>query len=363
MMTFALIAGGVYLVRAFIFAVATKRSPLPPAAGSELPAVTVIVAARNEEGNIARCLDSLARQEYPADRLEIFVMNDGSTDRTGALVAEYAARYPNVRCIDVHDELSHLRGKARAVAQGIDVARGEILATTDADCRVGPRWVSETVRQFDGNTGLVAGFTLQEPHSIFGAAQALDWGFLQSIGSASFSLGKPLGCIGNNLFFRSAAYQEVGGYRGFKFSITEDFALQQAIEKTGKWVYKYPLSREALVWSEPCPDLGTLWRQKRRWAQGGKRLGMRGVLMGVASVLINGTIVVSLVSGAWSALAVALALRWSSDLLLLAPTLFKLGVPRMLRYFIPYECYALVYELALPVGMLRSSVQWKGRTF
>lgn len=363
MLTFAIIASAAYALRALVFVVGAMRSASPRRTAASSPRVSVIVAARDEEANIARCLDSLVAQEYPFDRYEVLVMNDGSTDGTRAIVDSFAARYPQVRCVDVVDEKSHLRGKARAVAQGIDVASGEIFATTDADCHVGPRWIAESVAYFEPKTGLVAGITLQDVRSAFTGAQALDWGFLLTMASAGFGLKRPLGCIGNNLFFRREAYEQVGTYRGFTFSITEDFALLQAIERTGAWEYKYPVSASTLVWSEPCSDLATLWKQKRRWALGGRGLGLRGYLVLISSVLMNAAIVLALGELCWPSLFLALGVRWIADLILLVPSMARLGTMGLMRFFPLYEIYALAYELAIPFGMLKRSVEWKGRTF
>lgn len=363
MLTFSIIAAVLYGIRSVGFAIGARRAVEEGTAVQTLPFVSVIVAARNEESNIARCLESLAEQDYPAHLFEVLVMNDGSTDRTADIVKSFEERFPNIRCLPVREEDSHLRGKARAVAQGIDHAQGEIFATTDADCKVGPKWMSTAVSQFSPATGLVAGFTLQEPRSAFAAAQALDWGFLLSMASASFKLHKPLGCIGNNLFFRRAAYSEVGTYRGFRFSITEDLALLQMIERLGTWEYRYPALKEMLVWSEPCGDPGTLWRQKRRWALGGKRLAGRGYFMLISSTAMNGAILASLITASWGPLGLAVAVRWILDLLILAPTMKKLGTTSMLKYFPVYELYALAYEFALPFGIMKSGVEWKGRKF
>ena len=102
------------------------------------PFVSVIVAARNEEHNIGRCLESMARLTWPRELLEVIIVNDRSDDATPAIVQDYAARFPFITLLHATPGTGHLAGKTNAVTQGIDASRGSILMMTDADCSVPP---------------------------------------------------------------------------------------------------------------------------------------------------------------------------------------------------------------------------------
>ncbi|NSW78192.1 MAG: glycosyltransferase family 2 protein [Chthonomonadetes bacterium] len=88
-----------------------------------LPTVTVVIAAHNEESNIARRLENILRCEYPPEKLDIVVACDGCTDRTVQIAREYAA----VTVLDLPR-----RGKAAALNDGVAAARGEVVVFTDA---------------------------------------------------------------------------------------------------------------------------------------------------------------------------------------------------------------------------------------
>jgi len=352
-----------YWLRSLVFYWGARRAANPARARGYQPRISVVVAARNEEMNIGRCLQSLVAQEYPAERMEIIVMNDGSEDGTEEIISTFVTENPIVKYYQVQKENSHLRGKTSAVAQGFDKATGEIFVTTDADCAVPREWLREIASYFEPGTGLVAGFTVQEGTTIFSAIQSLDWVYLMTLGSAGVGLSKPLGCIGNNLALRREAYESVGGYRGIPFSVTEDLALLQAVCGTGKWGYKYPLNKNMFVTSVPCQDTRTLWAQKRRWAHGGKKLRLPGYLVLIVSLLMNIGILSSIVTLQWQTLAILWAVRWGADLMILMPTLKCFGMTGLLKYFFPYEVYAFLYEILLPFGLLKKEVAWKGRTF
>jgi len=78
-----------------------RKVPRCAIANDQLPLISVIVPVRNEETKVARCLESLIGQDYP--RFEIIVIDDKSTDCTGQIIAEIAARFPSIRVIQGRD--------------------------------------------------------------------------------------------------------------------------------------------------------------------------------------------------------------------------------------------------------------------
>jgi len=103
----------------------------PPQWGKELPMVSVIVPARNEERQIEQALRSLLRLDYP--RLEITVVNDRSTDGTGAILARMKAFDPRLNIVSIEQLPQGWLGKNHAMQYGADRSRGEWLLFTDAD--------------------------------------------------------------------------------------------------------------------------------------------------------------------------------------------------------------------------------------
>jgi cellulose synthase/poly-beta-1,6-N-acetylglucosamine synthase-like glycosyltransferase len=118
------------------------------APGEQFPIASVIVPVRDGESTIADCLDAILATDYPADRREILVIDNGSSDGTAALIQARPVRYLR----------EGRRGVSNARNRGIAESRGEILAFVDADCQVEPQWLTELVRPFeDPEVGSVAG--------------------------------------------------------------------------------------------------------------------------------------------------------------------------------------------------------------
>lgn len=116
----------------------------------DLPSVSVVVAAYNAEETIDECVRSLLALRYPADRLELIVVDNGSRDRTRELVERHGDR------VTLLDE-AH-RGPAAARNAGIGRSRGAVVALTDADCTVDERWLAALVAPLgDASVGIAGG--------------------------------------------------------------------------------------------------------------------------------------------------------------------------------------------------------------
>jgi cellulose synthase/poly-beta-1,6-N-acetylglucosamine synthase-like glycosyltransferase len=325
--------------------------------------VSIIIAARNEEANISDCLESVANQSYPISLYEIIVINDGSTDGTETICSEFIKQYPNIKLIQVVDN-AIVRGKANALAQGIEAAHGEIILITDADCMVQKTWVEQTANRYSSTVGLIGGFTLQTATTPFEGMQSLDWTFILGMAAATAGLGYPLGSIGNNLSFRKSAYDQVGGYRKLKFSVTEDYTVVQAIIGLKKWKYLYPIDLRHLVESKACPNFQYLIRQKHRWGKGGLDMKPAGLTIMVVGYLMHISPWIMLFEGGVIQAAGALMIKLIADYTFLYKILNRIDRKEDLRWFAWFEIYFMIYVLLLPfLVFFGGKVKWKGREF
>ena len=361
MLSIALITAIYVLATLFLFYGIQRRNY---AQTSNQPPVSVLIAARNEEKNLPTCLQSLLRSEYTADKFEIIVVDDRSTDRTRALAENFSRKYANVRVISITHRLENMSGKASALCQGMAQARGEIMLMTDADCQPPPAWISQMVSYFAPEVGLVGGFTLLAPreqnNSLFAKIQTLDWIYLLTVGAGAAGLGKPLSIIGNNFAFRRAAYDAVGGYEKIGFSIIEDFALLRAINERTNWRIIFPVDARTTIISEPARNWREFYEQRQRWAAGGKGAGvLAGIFMLIAFLGHLACFVAWFISLPL-ALICLLALL-SSDFLLLWKTTSRLERKDLLKVFPLFEMYYFFYcFIFAPTVLLPATVRWKG---
>lgn len=351
-----------YLVQSAIF-LAGLMKRFPTVSADRLPSATVIVAARNEEANILRCLESLEKLDYPEEKLSIIIVDDNSDDKTGEIISRFIQGKPKFRKLVSPPAQGSLRGKANAIHCAVGQAEGEIILTTDADCAVSPGWARTIASYYTDDVGSVYGYTGQRASGIFSGIQNLDFLYLLGVAAGAINFGKPLSCIGNNMSYRRSAYIEAGGYAAIPFSVTEDFELLFAISRLKKYNIIYPLDRNAYVESFPCSTIRQLYWQKVRWGRGGMNSPLRGFVVMAAGFLASLGVLISPFFFSYVVLAM-IFLKFAADFLFLFVILQSLHRISSLRYFIFFELYFIFYVLALPVAVLfRKKIIWKGREF
>ena len=326
------------------------------------PTVSVIVAARNEEQFIGECLNSLLKLDYPKNKLEIIVINDCSTDRTQEIIQSYLKEHSSLKMLSTMQGIGNLRGKTNAIAQGIESSSGEIIIFTDADCRVPPSWIRETVKYFDPQTGIVGGFTLLDAKRPFEGMQALDWIFLFGLASSTAGWNIPLTVIGNNLSISRKAYDDTGGFQVIPFSVTEDYALVQSVLQKTRYKVKFPVNPKTLVSSQACQSLSQLYRQKQRWGVGGLDMVARGFVITAIGWISKLCLLISIPSSNFIIWLSACLIMFSGEMIFILKPLKCFHAINYLKYFPLFFFYFFVYVLLLPfVAYTSKKVIWKER--
>lgn len=361
------VAVSIYVVRTLLFLygiVRERRNNRLPATSMAKPTVSVVIPARNEEEHIEQCVRSVFANTYTGE-FEVIVVNDRSTDATAMVLQQLQQEFPALVLHHTVDDASNsmLRGKPRALHQGIEKATGEVIMMTDADCTVGQQWIERIAGVFnDAGVGLVASFTVMQPRSLFEKLQTLEWVFNHTLASAGVGLQQPLGCFGNNLSIRRTVYDELGGYAAIRFSVTEDLALLQAVART-QWKVRYPCWYEARVVTLPVRSFGSFIRQHQRWAKGGQALGWRATIFVISSAALWLGVVASIVAENWQGLVVLLVGRIIADALIIFPSLRVFQMIRLGGYLPLAVLFFMCIEFIIPFFLLKKRVVWKGQSF
>jgi cellulose synthase/poly-beta-1,6-N-acetylglucosamine synthase-like glycosyltransferase len=358
----------VYFLRTIFFKIGFQKQIKTITIGNsdnELPFVSIIVPARNEEKNIQNSIVSILNSTYPKDRYEIIAINDRSDDKTKSILEELSKKNLNLRIINVNKEnrINNLRGKPGALQQGYNVAKGDLILMTDADCIVNQSWIETVVNNFSPKkVGMVASFTLIDGHNFFDKIQAIEWIFLHTMASGALALGHPLGCYGNNLSVKKDDYFKVGGYRNIRFSVTEDLALEQAFFREGIGI-KYLCSFESSVTTLPTQTLKEYLKQRKRWAIGGRALGWRAFLFVLSSLAIWIAILISALNLNFSSFYIVIIFKILCDFALIAKPLKILKRESLYIYLVPAILIFILMELIVPFLIIDKRVSWKGQTF
>lgn len=361
-----IISFSIYFSRALFFVLGSKKGRIKfkEIHLEDFPFVSVIVPARDEEDNIAMCLDSLMASDYPMDKFEVIVVNDRSSDNTKKLVEGYIKLHNNISILNIkYDDEKKVLGKPGALDLGIKKANGELLLFTDADCKVNKKWITSIVKTFsEKGSDLIAAFTLVKHHNFFAKYQAIEWILMHTMASGGIGFNYPLGCFGNNMAIRKKVYFELGGYEKIEFSVTEDLALLQEVHKI-KGKIDYICHRDSTVKTIPIETIPEYLKQRKRWAIGGKKLGWKATLFVLASLLIWISSIFSFVEGNYELGIIILFLKLITDAILIIPSLITVKENGLIQYVIPSNIIFLIMELILPFLIINKKVEWKGQVF
>jgi mycofactocin glycosyltransferase len=206
----------------------------------------VIVPVYNGEATIAECLDSLLELRYPDDLLELLVVDNGSRDGTAAVLRGYGGRIVRL------DEST--RGPAAARNAGLRAARGEVVAFTDADCRVDPDWLTAIVAPLaDWSTGIAGGTIRAMPP----VGDVERFGEVIHDHRRAIEVYEPPYAITMNWASRRAVLQELGGFDE-RFRRGEDVDLSYRMIQAG---YTLVFTPAAVVYHHNEDRLAGLFRE------------------------------------------------------------------------------------------------------
>lgn len=246
----------VFMLVAFLEYLAA-RSPAGPALLFALPRVAIIVPCYNEERGIAATLSSLLSLEYPREKLDIIVVDDGSTDAT---LVRARAFEPSVRVVAKENG-----GKHSAMNLGLAATDAEIVGCLDADSTVRPDALSHIIAAFADPEVAAAtpAIHVQEPRSLLQRMQDAEYRLALFNRFILAKLGSMFITPGPFSFFRTAVIKELGGWRAAHS--TEDMEMAMRIQLAG---WKIANAPRAHVYTATPDTFGRLFRQRVRWTYG-----------------------------------------------------------------------------------------------
>lgn len=231
------------------------------------PAVSILVPARNEATVIARTLESLCAFDYPHERMEIVIVDDGSSDGTGDIVRQYGKQDSRVRCLRV-PEGKQGRGKAAALDLAIEDSRHELIAIYDADNRPEPASLRILVAAMVRDPRLAAAVgkfrCINRRRNLLTRFINIEsLAFQWIIQAGRWALMRMASLPGTNFVIRRDALKAAGGWD--HDALTEDAELTIRIYETGRQIRFVPA---AVTWEQEPEKLRVWFRQRVRWARG-----------------------------------------------------------------------------------------------
>ncbi|HVX66740.1 MAG TPA: glycosyltransferase [Bryobacteraceae bacterium] len=246
------------------------RRASAPVPDADLPAVSILVPCHNEERVIAHTIRKLQALEYPEGKVEILIINDGSTDRTADVVREFTSD-PRVRLINVPAERA-ARGKSGALNYALTQARHGVIAIYDADNMPDPGALRPLAAQLvlDPTLGAAIGM-----YRAWNRKRAWLTRFLNIEGIAfqwilqagRWGLMRLTTLPGTNYVIRRSLVEQLGGWD--ESALTEDAEMSIRIYQAG---YRIQFIPSSVTWEQEPEGLKVWFRQRRRWVRGSNYL-------------------------------------------------------------------------------------------
>jgi cellulose synthase/poly-beta-1,6-N-acetylglucosamine synthase-like glycosyltransferase len=339
--------------------------------------ISVIIPVRNEANNIIHLLKDLENQSYSKDQFEVIVADDDSTDNTLALLKDFQ-KVTSLRFIvnSLPPKENNASPKKRAINSSIQLAHGDLIVTTDGDCRVKEQWL-ETIAHFQAEK---KAYLVSSPvtfindaeglwKSLWQKIQTIEFSSLIGTGACAMLIRKPNMCNGANLAYLKSVFHEVGGFAGNEnlASGDDEFLMHKIAARFPERVH-FLKSQAVIVETQSHESLKSFYHQRKRWASKWKHYNnpvttTLAVFIFLAnfSLIVTGTLYIFQQID-FINLLIIFSLKFSAELLFLMLVLSFLR-KKGLIWLIPlvqliYPWYVSFFGL---VAQGKNEYIWKGR--
>lgn len=329
--------------------------------------VSIIIAARNEEEKIAKTITDILAQSYPKALFELIIIDDHSTDGTANIVKSFAG----VKLIELRASKVLNSYKKMAIQTAIGEAQGDLIVTTDADCRMGSGWLSEIVAYYEttGCKMISSPVAYFEEKSVFEQLQSLEFAYLIGLGASTIGNKNPSTCNGANLAYEKKAFFEVGGFKGIDdlASGDDELLLHKMAAIYGDKI-GFLKNRQAVVYTHAKPTLGEFIQQRRRWASKSTRYKDKSVIiLGISiwlfnvSIIVNALLAIFFASATLPFLIFQLAAKVLTEFVFLYHMMAFFKRKALLWWLPLLNVLHVIYFIYIGIAGNSGKYNWKGR--
>jgi poly-beta-1,6-N-acetyl-D-glucosamine synthase len=324
--------------------------------------LSIIIPVRNEQAGIGNLLEDIRNQSHR--NFEVIVVNDNSLDNTAEIALSFVRRDPRFTLLPSRGE-----GKKAALTTGINASRGEIIVTTDGDCRAKVDWLKTMEKYFQvSNTKMIFGGVKLQGSSFFSIVQSHEFLSLIGTAAATLSYGFPSMCNGANLAFRKAAFLEAGGYTGnFHIPSGDDEFLMRKIFQLFPHGICFVGDDDAVITTSAVVSPKEFVHQRVRWAGKWKQnVSSWNAILAIFIFCFQLSVLLLPLGVAigWASVSVALSLyflKFLMEWIFLKKIAGFVNLPWNWAAFIFLQIFYPVYAVCIGLISTFSTFEWKGR--
>ena len=327
--------------------------------------ISVVIAVRNEENSICKILSDIARQKYSKEKHEVIIVDDNSVDDTYKIVEDFCKIKSNFKILQIKNKF----GKKEALQKGIRKAKGKLIVTTDADCRVGELWL-KSISDFYLSTNakmIIAPVVYQTDKKLvsFANFQALEFMSLIASTAGATGINSPIMCNGANLIFEKKIFFELENPLKTELATGDDVFLMLNIKKKYQRQIKFLKNRNALVYTESSKNFKSFVNQRIRWASKSFYYSDFFVnFVGIIVFLANFTLFITLFGAifqllSWKLFFVLFLFKFLADFPLLFIVTKYFSKLSLLFLMIPLQFFYFFYVVMISFFTLFVKYKWK----
>ena len=328
------------------------------------PKVSIVIAMRNEENEVERLLQNLQSQIYPTDKLELILVNDHSTDNTLNILN--SSQLDNLQVINMSKGEF---GKKNAIKKAIELASGDIILASDADCSFNPKWVQTMAIYFtDENIKLVSGpVAYHKQKGIFLSLQALEFSSLIGSGAGAIGVNNAIFCNGANMAYRKEIFLEVNEFSIDTSVSGDDVFLLHSVKAKYPNSIAFAKEQSAIVITDAVQTVSGFINQRKRWAAKSSSYKDNASIYTSFLVLFTNLAFVFLFAmhfwniEYFNLFILFYVVKFLVDLILLLPILKFFYRKDLVKWIFPFEIFYSFYIVLIVVLSFTKTFEWKGR--
>jgi len=337
--------------------------------------ISVVIAARNEEQNIRECLHSVLHQNYPKELFEVIVVDDHSEDKTAEIVKSLQSEFGNLMIREFDNEIAEGKSyKKEAITKGVEIAKGELIITTDADCIADKNRLQTIASFYETHQPKMIAMPIrfESGNSWLQDFQQMDLSGLIGITTGSLYWNFPVMANGGNMAFEKNAFEKVNGFSGNEnIPGGDDIYLLLKIKKYFPGAVQFLKSEEVIVTTKPLSTFNEFYHQRLRWISKSGKFGdwkITAVLM--CSYLFNFLLLFSLFAGiVFQAKILLIAsviiylMKWVVEFPMVKSVSDFLNHPFSISKYLFCNILHQLYVIVFGILALVKKYEWKGRTY
>lgn len=342
-------------------------------ADNELPSLSVLICARNEETTVEACIRSVFAQDYPSEKFSVLVVNDRSEDATSQILEKLSKEFNQLQVLHIDSCPPGVSPKKHAIARGLEYCDTEFIVATDADALHRPQWLRSYGSLCDEKLGASTGLSMFSKDN-YRSEWERTWQSMQTLEALSHNVviagamahGFAITANGNNMMYRKDLFRDGEPLNGNVVSGDDSDIMYEARRRGYK--VKFNAHLASVVKLKPENNISAVINQRVRWASKIMKATFPVIVLGLTVFFFYMSTILLLFFAIadifmllyWAGLVL---IKAACDFFYMGITLKKFGIQYRFRYLLLMELVHAPFILWVGLAGTFGKFTWKGAEY